>query len=501
MQPILEVVSIEKSYPGVNVLKGISFSLERGKIYSLVGENGAGKSTLIKIIMGLERADAGSICINGTPAKIANVQQARNAYMIDAVFQEHSLIPDMTVGENMLLDRLQRLRKGPLLSHTEINAHAEKALSAVNLELDVSRCVSTLTEGEKSIVELAKVIARNPDVIILDEITAALEYEKVDELFALLNGQKEKGKTFIFISHRMEEVLRYADEILVLKEGVLANHLVNEQKIDTKEMRQVIIESMTGITGGIDFPERPEIAEDAPRILQIRGLCTDALHNIDLDVKKGEILCLAGLSGQGQSELLRTIAGDLPVKGGVIEIEGREAKLHTIRDAMKAGLFYISDRRDAEETWPQHDLMFNMVLASTHKRAKCGVISKRTECSVAQRMVEKLKIEAPGLEKLIRYLSGGNRQKVVIARYLLAGPKLLILNQPTIGLDITTKIEIYRLLRELADAGMACLALFTEREEILFLPDRLVVMYEGAVVKQFGGRAIDERELVRSYYK
>lgn len=501
MQELLQVKSINKTFPGVHVLKGITFTLEPGRIYALVGENGAGKSTLVKIIMGLERADSGSLVVKGKPAKIYNPIDARNKYKIDAVFQEHSLIPEMTVAENLALDFIDQFKKGPVVSYVKLNAYAQKVLKNVDLKLDVSRKVKTLSEGEKSIVELAKVIARDSDLIILDEITAALEFETVEKLIGLLIELKKKGKSFIFISHRMEEVLKYSDEILVLKDGDLSGTVNNEEKTDSKEKRNNIIALMTGLKEGLEFPPKPAAVDKAPDILEIRHLSSGTLHDINIKIKKGEIVCLSGLSGQGQSELLRTIAGVLPRKAGKILIEGKDTRIRTIRDSMKSGLFYISDKRDEEETWGEHDILFNTVMASLHKRTKLGVISRRTERNTAQKMVDRLKIETPGLDKLIRYLSGGNRQKVVLARYLIASPKLLILDQPTVGLDIATKVEIYKLLRELADSGLSCLALFTERDEILKLPDRIVVMCEGRIVAEFDGLTVEEEELLHSYYR
>ena len=501
MQKLLQVESIDKAFPGVHVLNGITFSLEQGKIYALVGENGAGKSTLVKIIMGLERADSGDLIIKDEKARIHSPIDARYTYKIDAVFQEHSLIPEMSVAENLALDFIKKFKKGPLISNAKLKAYAQKVLEAVDLHIDVSRKVVTLTEGEKSIVELAKVLARDVDLIILDEITAALEYETVEKLFKILIDLKEKGKSFIFISHRMEEVLKYADDILVLKDGTLSGKIDNEDKKEDKNKRSKIITLMTGLTRGLEFPPKHAIPEDAQNILEIRNVSSNTLCNINLTVRKGEIVCLSGLSGQGQSELLRTISGVLPKKEGQILIEGKQRKVHTIKDAMDNGLIYLSDKRDDEEIWGQHDILFNMVMASLCDRTRLGVINKKLECKTAQEMVEKLKIETPGLEKLIRFLSGGNRQKVVIARYLLANPKLLILDQPTVGLDIATKIEIYKLLRELADSGLSCLALFTERDEILKLPDRIAVMCEGQIVAEFDGLDLEEQKLLQSYYR
>ena len=263
----------------------------------------------------------------GKKEKIHNPIEARNKFKIDAVFQEHSLIPDMTVAENLALDFIGQFKEGPIISSAKLNAYAEKVLAAVDLKLDVLRKVKTLSEGEKSIVELAKVIARDSDLIILDEITAALEFETVEKLIKLLIKLKEKGKSFIFISHRMEEVLKYTDEILVLKDGNLSGILDNEEKTGSEEKRNKIIALMTGLTCGLEFPPKVVIPEDAANILEINHLSSDSLYDINLKVRKGEIVCLSGLCGQGQSDLLRTIAGVLPRKQGKILIEGKEVRI------------------------------------------------------------------------------------------------------------------------------------------------------------------------------
>lgn len=500
MQSILQIESLHKSFPGTHVLKGINLDFEQGKIYSLVGENGAGKSTLVKILMGLYKPDSGTIKVNGEIANLHNPIHARKRYKIDAVFQEHSLIPQLSIAENIAIDELKLYRKGALLDFRKLEEHAKRVLENVGLDLDVTKKVELLSEREKSLIELAKVVAADSNVIILDEITAALEFLLVDKLMSLLERLKSQGKTFIFISHRMEEVLRYSDEIFILKDGNLAGKLINKEKQDNPVRRREIIRMMTGLASGLSFPPKQQKSANTP-MFTVQGLCSPTLFDINLEVREGEIVCLTGLGGQGQSNLLRTITGILPKRSGTIKIHNREIKIQQVSDAMNAGIIYISDQRDDEEIWGSHNILFNMVLPSLPKRTKCGVINKRKETQLADRMVDSLSIETTSLNKLIRYLSGGNRQKIVLARYLLAKPKILILDQPTVGLDIATKIEIYQLLRELTKEGVSTLVLFTEREEVLGVPDRLVVMCEGRIVKEFDGASVVEEELLSSYYK
>lgn len=501
MEETLRVTSLYKEFPGVKVLKGISFNLKAGKIYALVGENGAGKSTLVKILMGIHSPGSGEIFIKNETVKIKDPIHARNAYKIDAVFQEHSLIPQLSIAENISLVDLKSHYSHSLLSNTKLNTRAEEVLEEVGLSLDVSKPAEKLNEGEKSLIELAKVIARNPDIILFDEMTASLESSIVEELFTIIRDLKSKGKTIIFISHRLDEVLKISDEILVLKDGDLVGTLDNEVKEDFPEKRKKIINYMTGIAGGLQFPPKTGLKTQGKVVLSIQGLASKHLKPTNLEVREGEIVGLAGLRGQGQSKLLRTIAGILNKQEGQIFIDGQEVKINSISDAMKAGIYYLSDRRDDEELWPSHDVLFNMALSSIDQRSIGGIIRKRVEHAHARRMVEKLRIKTPNLENIIRCLSGGNRQKVVLSKYLLAKPKVLLLDQPTVGVDIGAKMEIYQLLRALADEGIPTLALLTDREEILQLPDRLLVMCEGEIVNECCEADVDEKRLLDSYYK
>ncbi len=501
MEETIRIESLQKTFPGVNVLKGISFGLSAGRIYALMGENGAGKSTLIKILMGIYQPNSGNIFIAGNPARIRNPINARTEYKIDAVFQEHSLIPQLSVAENVALVELKDYYKKSFLSHRKLKKNAREVLKQVNLDIDVSRPAADLTEGEKSLVELGKVISGNPNIIIFDEMTASLESSLVDELFGIIRRLRDEGKTIIFISHRLEEVLKLADEILVLKDGNLSGVINNEKKEDFLEKRKTIIQYMTGIAGGLQFPAKRGIGTRSDVVLSVRGMASKHLKTTDLVVRKGEIVGLAGLRGQGQSKLLRTIAGILNKNEGTISIDGKEIVINSVYDAMKAGIYYISDRRDEEELWSSHNVTFNMTLPSLNQRTHFGIINTKMENKSAQSMVDKLNVETPNLEKVVRYLSGGNRQKVVLSKYLMAEPKILLLDQPTVGVDIGAKVQIYNLLRSLADEGIPTLALLTDREEILQLPDRLLVMREGAIVNECSEEVVDEESLLQSYYE
>ena len=500
MAEILRLESLNKNFPGVKVLKGISLSLERGKIYGLVGENGAGKSTLVKILMGLHQPEGGGIFVNGKKARIKDPSQARYRYKIDIVFQEHALIPQLSIAENIFLDQLDSFYKKGLIDHRKLEQSARKALDEVGIELDITLPADELGEGDKSLVELAKALVRNPDILILDEMTAPLESSTVNDLLKVLINLKAMDKTLIFISHRLEEVFRICDHIIVLRDGNLEGIIPNDPDGDHLSIRKKIIGMMTGMENGLNFPPKKGLKSKGELVLSLKNVRNNWLKGIDLEVHKGEIVALAGLRGQGKGKLLRTIAGLLSVEEGEIKISGDTLSADNPRDAISNGIFYISDKRDEEELWLTHNVWLNMSIASMHDRTKFGFIRRNKDRNAVEKMVSKLRIETPSLAQIVRNLSGGNRQKVVLGKYLLARPKILLLDQPTMGLDVGAKMEIYYLLRKLSDDGIPTLAVLTELEEVINLPDRLLVMWEGEIVKEFFEEKMDETELLDSYY-
>jgi ABC-type sugar transport system ATPase subunit len=481
-------------------LKGISFALEEGRIYGLVGENGAGKSTLVKILMGLFPPDEGEIYIAEERLQIRDPNQARYMFGIDAVFQEHALIPKMSIVENVFLDQLDSFHNRGLLNYRKMEAEARDVIGKVGLDLDVTLPVDAISAAEKSLIEFSKALHRDPKILILDEVTATLASDIVQDLFAIIRALKQAGKTIIFISHRLQEVLTICDEVLVLKDGSLQGHVDNSEKKDLASIRRKIILLMTGTDKGLHFPPRSKIESKAPIVLSLRNISNPQLRNINIDVHEGEIVALAGLRGQGQSILLRTVAGILAHLEGDISMRGEPRRIRNPFDAIKNGIFYVSDRRDDEDLWLSHDVWLNISLGSISNRAKFGVIRMKEDRQIIKDMVEKLRIETPSLSKIVQQLSGGNRQKVVLGKYLLSRPRILLMDQPTIGLDVGAKAEIYALLRELANEGIPTLAVLTDLEEVVNLPDRILVMHEGVITREFMGVEVDEEELVDSYY-
>lgn len=500
MTEILRLEAITKNFPGVEVLKAVSFRLEKGNIYGLVGENGAGKSTLVKMLMGLHQPDSGDIYINGKKALIKDPSQARNRYKIDTVFQEHALIPQLSVAENLYLDKLDQFYQKGLIDHQRLHDQANQTLHKIDLKIDTRLAAGQFAEAEKSLIELAKALSRDPDILILDEMTAPLESSTVNDLLVIMRDIKQKGKTFIFISHRLEEVFRICDHIMVLRDGNFEGIIENDVDGDYLATRKKIIGMMTGTEKGLSFPERAELKSRNQKILSVKGIENRWLKKVSLDVYKGEIVALAGLRGQGQNKLLRTIAGLLPKDGGEIDVSDKSVKIKHPRHAFGNGIFYISDKRDEEELWLTHSVWFNMSMASINDRFRHGLINLNADRQVVEQMSSRLKVETPSLAQIVKNLSGGNRQKVVLGKYLLAKPKILLLDQPTMGLDVGAKTEIYKLLRKLAAEGIPTLAVLTELEEVVNLPDRLLIMREGNIVREFSETGVSEAELLDSYY-
>ncbi|MCD6535663.1 MAG: sugar ABC transporter ATP-binding protein [Thaumarchaeota archaeon] len=502
MAIVIQTQSVRKKFPGVEALKGISITLESGRIYGLVGENGAGKSTFIKVLMGIHQADAGYLIIRGMRLKsVKSPAIARKHLKMDAIFQESSLIPNLSIAENLFIDRLAQFYRGGVLDRKALKMEAEKALEKVGVKLDVDSPAAVLTEDLKRLVEFARILLTDPDIIILDEVTAPLESTLVKKLFDMLRDLKKRGKTIILISHRLNEILDICDKIIVFKDGKLEGVVDNEGVEDKQQVRTSIIKMMTGSEVGLSFPEKTGLKKRGKLVLRIRGLSNEFLKDINLDLYEGEIVGLAGLRGQGQSMLLRTIVGLVKKKKGELYLDGEKVEIRNPRDAVRHGIFYLSDSRDEEELWLSQDVLFNISNPSARDRSIGGFIRKSTERKICEEMVSKLRIETPSLAQIVKNLSGGNRQKVVLGRKLLSKPKVFLADQPTKGLDISAKTEIYSLMRKLAsEEGIPVLTVLNDLPEVVNLPDRVIVMREGAIVKEFSGESISEEELLDSYY-
>jgi ABC-type sugar transport system ATPase subunit len=480
MDEFLKVEGISKSFPGVQALNNVHTSFKKGEICALVGENGAGKSTLVHILTGAMRPDHGKIFIQGKEVNITGIHKARE-YGIGAVFQDPNLINYLSVAENIFLGELARFKRNGVLSYSKIFKEAEEILNGLNLKIDVRQHAISLSPEERKLVEFAKMIRHNPDIIILDEITATLDYNSVDKLFEIVRNKKDEGKTIIFISHRLREVFNIANTVLVLKEG----KVVKKSKIE-EVTEEGLINLMMGRELSEVFPKRSNgVRKEREIVYSIRDFSIEGkLANINLDIAKGEIVALAGLRGHGQSELLKALFGEIPMSRGKFYFRNKEIVINNPVKAKREKIAFISNKREDELCFT-HSIRQNIALSSLEKRQKLGFIIQRKEKQEVSNISFKLNIIAPSLVTEVNNLSGGNKQKVVFGKWLLTLPNLLLCDEPAEGLDMGAKSEVYHILRKLADEGKSILLVLSDMIEILNLPDRVVVFREGKIVEEF----------------
>jgi len=478
MESILELKHIRKQFPGVLALDQVQFDIRPGEIHALMGENGAGKSTLIKIASGVYQPDEGEIRVDGTPVKIGNPREAQS-YGIATIYQELLLYPELTVAENIFMGHAPRRRAG-VLNWPEMRRRSLEILASLNIhDMDVNRKVNTLTVGNRQRVEIAKALSMNARVLIMDEPTAAITEADVERLFEIISLLKQRDVGIIYISHRLNEVFEIGDRVTVLRDG---------KYIDTKPVAETtedeLIRMMVGRTIDNLFPKLD--AEIGDTVLEVQNLNRKPLtHDISFQLRAGEIVGLAGLIGAGRSELAHVIFGYTPADSGMIKINGKPVKISSPRNAMQHGIAYLPEDRGTQGLVREMKLRENMSMTVLNELSQASFINFREETSLAQRMIKQLGIRAYSPAQIVGKLSGGNQQKVVVGKWLASNPKVLIVDEPTRGIDVGSKSEIHRLLSELAHQGMAILMISSELPEILGMSDRILVMREGAIVAEF----------------
>lgn len=491
MGEILKIDGISKSFPGVHALNKVNTSFSKGEINALVGENGAGKSTLVFILMGAMKPDEGKVFIKGNEVNITDVHKAKE-YGIGAVFQEPSLIKYMSVAENIFLGEQGRFKHRGILSYSKLFKAAEEILNDLKVEIDVRQLAGLLSPAQRKLIEFAKMIRYDPKVIILDEITAALDYESVAKLFEIIRNKRDEGKTVIFISHRLKEVFDIADTAVVLKEGKMV------QKLELKDTTEEgLINLMMGRKLSKVFPKRISVGGKEKKVIySIRNLTIKGkLENINLDIAKGEIVALVGLRGHGQSELLKAVFGLVPKNSGKIFINDKEVIVNNPVKAKMEKIAFISNRREDELCFT-HSIRRNIALSSLGKRQRAGFIIQSKEKKEVSDISLKMNVIAPSIATEVSNLSGGNKQKVIFSKWLLTLPDLLLCDEPAEGLDVGAKSEVYHILRRLANEGKSILLVLSDMIEILNLPDRVVVLREGKIVKEFSIIGSEDSEML-----
>jgi len=475
---LLEMKAISKSFPGVKVLDQVDFSLQRGEIHALMGENGAGKSTLMKILGGIYTKDSGSITLNESAVDIISPSMAQSLGVV-IIHQELNLVPHLTVMENIFLGREFTYGKSKLINWRLMKEQATHYLSQLRLHIDPGMTVNELSVGQQQMVEIAKALSMNTKILVLDEPTAALTDREIEALFGVIASLKEKGVGMIYISHRMEEVFKICDRVTVMRDG---------HYIGTEHIAQTTMDNLVKMMVGREIKDRfPKM--DIPlgeEKLTIKGLSQKGrLHHISLSVKAGEIVGLAGLMGAGRTELAKAIFGVTPIDQGEILINGHPVSIKKPSEAIGAGIALITEDRKDEGLLLPLSVNDNLALPNLELLSSFGLMNRSKERELSESTIKKLSIKTPNMEQRVGSLSGGNQQKVVIGKWLATSPQVLILDEPTRGVDIGAKKEIYDLMNVLASQGVAILMISSELPEVLGMSDRILVMHEGKISGEF----------------
>ncbi|RYU97340.1 sugar ABC transporter ATP-binding protein [Emticicia agri] len=469
-KPILEVQNLCKSFSGIRVLDNITFNLEKGEVHALMGENGAGKSTFMKILMGLLTPDSGEIILDGERIECSNVHEMLKKG-ISMIHQEILMVPELTVAQNIFLGK--ELHRFSWLDENTIYKKTRELLKTLNVNIDAKAKMKHLSIADKQMVEIAKAISNNAKIIIMDEPTSALSDKEVSTLFNIIKDLKNKGVAIIYISHKMDEIYQISDRITVLRDG---------QYIATKAASNLPIKDLISMMVGREiediFPETEH--QTGKTIIKVENLSQKGkFENINFEVKSGEVLGIAGLVGAGRTEVARAIAGLDEFEEGEILIADEKVKVQSPKNAMKLGIGYVSEDRKALGFIPHLSVKQNISLSSLPSLSNKWFISDEKESALANSMKNNLKIKASGINQKLMYLSGGNQQKVVIAKVLASSPQIIILDEPTRGIDIGAKFEIYKLINELKSKGLAIILISSELPEIFGMSDRILVLSKG----------------------
>lgn len=475
-QAMLSVRDIAKSFPGVKALDGVTFDVRPGTVHALCGENGAGKSTLMKIINGIYHPDAGHVLVKGEDRRIKNPIEAR-ANGIAMIAQELNYVPDMTIAESFFLGRLPT-RMGRV-DWPFIKKEASRLLKEEGLNFSVNRRLGSLTVSEIQTLEIVRAVYHSADVLIMDEPTSAIAHKEVESLFAKIKALREQGKSVIYISHKMDEVFELADDITVLRDG----KAVSSQPASEIDSNQVIAQMVGRDLDHQQYPK--ESIEIGPTVLKVTGLGAEkTFKDVNFEIKAGEIVGFAGLIGAGRSEVIRAVFGLDPLDEGTIEVDGKPVKLDTPKKAISEGLAMLSEDRRLVGIVPQLSIKKNATLAGLKRVIHGGRAHRKDEEKLVQEYFRKMNVKAPSTETKISSLSGGNQQKVLLARWLIADPKVMLLDEPTRGIDIGAKFEIYKIMTELARQGRGILMISSELPELIGMCDRIYVMSAGRVTAE-----------------
>ncbi len=488
MTPRLEVRAVSKDFPGVRALDGVSMTVRPGEVHALLGENGAGKSTLGKILAGVYRCDSGTMLLDGVPlAPIDEIEAARAG--IGIVHQEGSLVGQLSIAENVFAGHMPAGFLGRL-DRRAMAARAARLLDELGLPLDPRLPVASLSAAQAQVVEIAKALSRELRLLILDEPTAALTLTETDRLFAVVRRLAASGVSVVYVSHRLAEIFQISQRVTVLKDGRLSGTVETAATHEDELIRLMV---------GRDVHIGRAAATCGPGelVLEVAAVAAPAVARASMSVRAGEIVCLAGLIGSGRTELCETIFGARPLLAGAMRLHGRPFRPHGPWDAMAAGVGMVPEDRKRSGLFLEMDVGANVTAAVLGQVTSGGVVRPARVEALAARYVRDLRIATPSLRQSLGNLSGGNQQKVLLAKWLAMGPRLLIVDEPTRGVDVGARADIYRILRDLAARGMALLVVSSDLPEVLALADRIVVMADGRTVGELPGGDADEAAVLR----
>jgi len=485
---LLEMKGIGKSFPGVQALEGVNLSVRAGEVHALLGENGAGKSTLIKILSGAYVKDAGEIEFDGRTVEIRGPQDAQ-ALGISTIYQEFNLAPHLTVPENIFLGHLPR--KGLVVDWAEARVRSQELLARLGTTLPMDAPVATLSVAQQQLVEIAKALARETRVLVMDEPSAVLGEQDLDSLFAVVRVLRDSGIAIIYISHRLKEIFEVADKVTVLKDG----RYVGTRDVSAVTMNE-LVRMMIGRNLEDVYPQRDDRFGDV--LLDVRNITRPGkLHDIAFQLRAGEIVGFAGITGSGRTEVARALFGADPSHNEIF-LYGSPYKPSTPADAIHHRVALVTEDRKAQGLFLQLSVTKNITISGLKALCRAWIIQMRSELDVVQEMIKRLRIKAPSPQFLVGNMSGGNQQKTVVARWLSIGSRVFILDEPTRGIDVGSKSEIYQIMAELTARGAGIVMISSELPEILGMSDRVMVMREGRLVKQLA-RAEASEEKIMSY--
>jgi ribose transport system ATP-binding protein len=489
-EPLWDVVEVSKAYPGVLANDRVSIRLMPGRIHGLLGENGCGKSTLIRLLSGVDRPDSGEIRLRGKAVALSSPTGARELG-VSTVFQEFSIVSSLTVAENVFLGRWPRRAFG-LIDWETMRRRSREVLAELDIALDPDAITSTLSVAQQQLIEIAKAVAANAQLIILDEPTTALGLDEIAQLHTLLRRMRSKGHAILYVSHRLDEVTALVDEVTIMRSGRVVSAAGN-----TAVEVDAIVSAMIGGNVKDHYPKERNVGDGT--ILDVTGISSDSgVENVSFTIRRGEVLGLGGVLGSGRTEIARALFGLDPLTAGRITIDGRRVQIASPSDAIRAGLALVTENRKTDGLFFNFDGRANISSASLSRFSAFGILDLRREDAEATALARQLELSRGATDKSVQHLSGGNQQKVVIARWLLSQARVLILDEPTQGIDIGAKLAVYRLINRLTAQGCAILLISSDHDELLAMSDRIAIVRHGTITDIRAPEDLTHADLVRA---